>query len=111
MYEKRDWGEYTVLSSSEIDGHNVLTKHLMLLPNKHLSYQAHQNRSEQWTIVGGRGELIIDGIEKVVNVGDSVYIEKGMKHAIRAISTLHIIEVQLGHELTEEDITRYEWNW
>lgn len=49
MYEKREWGEYTVLSFNEIDGDKVLTKHLTLLAGKHLSYQSHEKRSEQWT--------------------------------------------------------------
>ena len=39
------------------------------------------------------------------------YIRPGMKHAIKADCELHIIEVQVGDELTEEDIERLEWDW
>lgn len=29
----------------------------------------------------------------------------------KAIDELHIIEVQIGDELVEEDIERFEWDW
>ena len=29
----------------------------------------------------------------------------------KAIEELHIIEVQIGDELIEEDIERFEWEW
>lgn len=34
-----------------------------------------------------------------------------MKHAIQDITEIHIAEVQIGDELTEEDIERLDWNW
>jgi mannose-1-phosphate guanylyltransferase len=34
-----------------------------------------------------------------------------MLHAIKAVSDLRLIEVQIGEELTEEDIERFEWEW
>lgn len=33
------------------------------------------------------------------------------KHAVKAVTELHIIEVQVGDELTEDDIERLEWDW
>ena len=39
------------------------------------------------------------------------YIKPGMKHAIKANTSLHNIEVQVGDELTEEDIERLDWDW
>jgi mannose-1-phosphate guanylyltransferase len=38
-------------------------------------------------------------------------ITPGTKHAIKGVSELHIIEVQVGDELTEEDIERLDWEW
>ena len=43
--------------------------------------------------------------------GETAYIKPGVKHSIRAKTELHIIEVQVGDELTEEDIERMDWNW
>jgi len=35
-----------------------------------------------------------------------------MKHAIKAVGgELHIIEVQIGDELSEDDIERLDWDW
>ena len=110
MYEKRAWGEYKVLEYNvQNDGHNSLTKHLIISPGQHISYQTHSLRAEIWTITDGVGKLILNDKVSDVRRGDSVYIEPGMKHAIKADTELHIIEVQIGTELTEEDIDRLEW--
>ena len=112
MYEKRVWGEYMVLDYRiQSDGNNSLTKHVIIKPGKHISYQRHEHRTEIWTFVDGAGELILDGEISEVGRGSTVTIEAGRKHAIRAITELHFIEVQIGDELTEEDIERFDWNW
>ncbi len=112
MYEKRSWGEYRVLDYRiQEDGQNFLTKHLIITPNQHISYQKHKHRTEMWTFVDGTGTLILDDIVKKIDRGDVAYIKPGMKHAIKADTELHIIEVQIGDELTEEDIERLDWNW
>ncbi len=112
MYEKRIWGEYTVLDYRvQSDGHNSLAKHLIIIPGRHISYQYHVHRAEMWTFVDGTGKLIIDDIITEVGRGDTAYIKPGMKHAIKADTELHIIEVQMGDELTEEDIIRLDWDW
>lgn len=109
-----------------IAGSNALTKHLIIKPGNHISYQLHRHRSEIWTFISGHGRLILDGHERIVTVGDVVKIVAGVKHGIIAISAdttadggmgiagntdgaLHIIEVQIGNELTEEDIERFDW--
>lgn len=112
MYEKRVWGEYQVLDYRiQADGKNSLTKHLIIKPGHHISYQRHARRAEIWTFVEGDGKLILDGEITNVSRGDMVYIKLGMKHAIKANTELHIIEVQVGDELTEEDIERLDWDW
>ena len=112
MFEKRIWGEYSVLDYRiQSDGQNYLSKHLVIKPEQHISYQTHRHRTEIWTFIDGTGKLIIDG--KIIQVarGDTVHIKPGMKHAIKADGELHIIEVQIGDELTEEDIERLDWDW
>ena len=54
---------------------------------------------------------MIDGKMKEVQQGDVVYIRKGQKHAVKALTDLHFVEVQMGDRLVEEDIERFEWNW
>jgi len=112
MYEKRIWGEYKVLDFQSYDnGKKCLTKELIIIPGKHISYQRHQHRNEIWTFVKGTGFLVINGVTTKVKAGDNAYIKAGDFHAIKAIDELHIIEVQIGDELVEEDIERFDWNW
>lgn len=112
MYERCSWGEYKVLDYKvHQDQNNSLVKELILTPGQHISYQRHNHRNEIWTFTEGVGELIQEGIVKKACRGDVAVIKAGTKHAIKAISELHIIEVQIGDELTEEDIERFDWDW
>lgn len=112
MYEERRWGEYKVLDYNQYDDENKsLTKHLTIRAGKSISYQKHNHRDEIWTIVDGVGELLIDGHVRNVRRGDVAYIVKGQLHAMRAITDLQFIEVQIGPELAEDDIERFEWEW
>jgi mannose-1-phosphate guanylyltransferase len=112
MFEERRWGEYKVLDYVAYeDGTSSLTKSLFIKAEKSISYQSHSIRDEIWTVVDGTGDLLIDGHVRNVRRGDVAYITKGQKHAIRAITNLRMIEVQIGVELVESDIERYEWIW
>ena len=113
MYERRVWGEYRVLDYKlREEGQNSLTKELIISPGKHISYQRHKHRTEIWTFTEGIGMLILNDVVKEVHRGDVAVIKPGMKHAIKAEDgELHIIEVQIGDELTEDDIEHLEWDW
>lgn len=113
MHEIRLWGKYTVLDNTiHQDGSNSITKHLIITPGKHISYQKHKQRTEIWNFIEGDGELVIDGNVRKVTRGDNVVIPAGIKHAIKALDKdLHIIEVQVGNNLAEEDIERFDWRW
>lgn len=112
MYEERRWGEYKVLDYNQYDDENKsLTKHLIIRAGQSISYQKHNHRDEIWTIVDGVGELLVDGHVRNVRRGDVAYIVKGQLHAMRAVTDLQFIEVQIGPELAEEDIERFEWEW
>lgn len=112
MYEERRWGEYRVLDYTQYaDKTKSLTKHLVIEEKKCISYQLHKYRDEIWTIVDGEGKILIDGKIKQVHRGDVIYIKAGQKHALYGSTELHFIEVQIGMELTEDDIERFEWNW
>lgn len=112
MYERRSWGEYTVLHHRRTGAQSeALTKHLVLQPGGNISYQYHQHRSEVWTVIQGSGTLVLDGRVQPVAAGSVVEIPVGMKHTLRAAEELHIIEVQLGSPLVEEDIVRLAVSW
>lgn len=112
MYEERRWGTYKVLSDlSYADGTHALTKSIMLLPGKNISYQIHHHRDEVWTIVDGEGLFVLNGEVRTVKRGDVCVIRKEQSHAIKAVTELVFIEVQIGSPLIEEDIERFDWNW
>jgi mannose-1-phosphate guanylyltransferase len=112
MFEERRWGWYQVLNHTKISDNNfALTKKIVIEAGKNISYQSHSKRSEVWTVLSGVGEFALDGQLYQVNQGDILKIPIGAKHGIKAISTLEIIEVQMGEELVEEDITRVYMTW
>lgn len=112
MYEERRWGTYRVLDNAKYeDGTRSLTKTIHLNVGKHISYQLHRHRSETWTCVDGEGIFVLDGERKLVKRGDVMNIPLGHHHAIKAVTDLTFIEVQIGNPLVEEDIERFEWEW
>lgn len=112
MYEERRWGTYCVLDNAKYeDGTRSLTKTIHLNAGKHISYQLHRHRSETWTCVDGEGIFVLDGERRLVKRGDVMNIPLGHHHAIKAITDLTFIEVQIGNPLIEEDIERFEWKW
>lgn len=112
MYEERRWGTYRVLDDTYYaDGNHSLTKRITLQPGKNISYQIHHHRSEVWTFVEGEGLFVLDGEVRKVKAGETVIIPVENYHAIKAITELTFIEVQVGNPLVEEDIERTEWDW
>lgn len=112
MYEERRWGYYRVVDHSEsADGICSLTKRLTIEQGKSISYQRHKFREEVWTFVEGEGELVLDGERRSVKAGDTVIVFKDTMHALRAITRLSLIEVQIGSHLVEEDIERFDFEW
>ena len=112
MYEERRWGTYKVLSDVEYEaGVRALTKTITLKAGKNISYQLHHQRDEVWTIVDGEGEFVLDGERRKIQRGDACVIRKEQLHAIRAVTNLTFVEVQLGYPLIEEDIERFDYQW
>ena len=112
MYEEMIWGDYRVTDYVEYtDKTRSLTKHMFIQSGRYIGYQAHSKRDEIWTIVDGAGEVIVDGHSRNVRRGDVVYLTAGQRHALRALSDVHLIEVQIGRTLEEDDIEQFEWTW
>lgn len=109
MHEKREWGEYKVLDYQNNDSSgNYLTKELIIQPGNALSYQLHKKKTETWTIVKGKGILLIDGETRDIGQGDVVHIKPKMCHSIKAITEMRVIEVQIGDNLMENDTLKIE---
>ncbi len=112
MYEVKRWGSYQVLEHSiHDDGMESLTKKIFINENSQISYQYHNERSEIWTILSGSGIVTIDGEERTVEPNSVIKIDRHQKHAIKAVTNLEMIEVQLGGRVSESDIVRLRMDW
>ncbi|REJ78026.1 MAG: cupin domain-containing protein [Acidobacteria bacterium] len=106
-FDERPWGSYTVLD----EGPDFKVKRLEVLPQKRLSYQRHGKRSEHWFIVRGTAKVTLNGVEMLVNSGESVDIPVGTAHRVENPEqgqTLVFIETQTGTYFGEDDIERIE---
>ena len=109
--EKR-WGTYRVFDHAKTGmGTEALTKKIAMLPGKNTSYHLHRKRDETWTVLSGTGEFILDAAQARIQAGDVLSIPAGVKHAVKAITPLVYIDIQLGTELLEEDSERFAIDW
>lgn len=51
----------------------------------------------------------MDGVTTIARGGDVFHFRAGDRHGLKAISDMHLVEVQMGNELSEEDVVIYEW--
>lgn len=104
----RPWGYHESLIESD----NYIVKHIMVKPHAHLSLQIHHHRAEHWVVVSGMAKVECDQRQFILEHNESTYIPPGSKHRLSNAgpTPLHIIEVQTGEYLSEEDIFRFDEN-
>jgi mannose-1-phosphate guanylyltransferase/mannose-6-phosphate isomerase len=102
----RPWGSYDSLDSGE----RFQVKRLTVRPGGVLSLQMHHRRAEHWVVVSGTARITRGDEVFLLQENQSTYIGIGVRHRIENPGTvpLHIIEVQSGDYLGEDDIVRFE---
>jgi mannose-1-phosphate guanylyltransferase/mannose-6-phosphate isomerase len=102
----RPWGYYESID----DGDRFQVKHLMVKPGAQLSLQMHHHRAEHWVVVSGTGRITRGQDNMLLGPNESTYIPMGMTHRLENPGKLplHIIEVQSGAYLGEDDIVRMD---
>ena len=102
----RPWGTYRALHN----GHRVQVKHIMVRPGAKLSLQMHHHRAEHWVVVQGTAKIVRGNEELILTEDQSTYIPLGTAHRLENPGKipLHVIEVQSGSYLGEDDIVRFE---
>ncbi len=102
----RPWGTYETTDAGE----RFQTKRIVVKPGGQLSLQMHYHRSEHWIVVTGTALVTVDGVERIVGENQSAYIPAGSQHRLENPGKvpLHLIEVQCGPYLGEDDIVRFE---
>lgn len=104
--DHRPWGYFETLSLGE----RFQVKRIVVNPGAALSLQSHVHRAEHWIVVQGSANVTIDDKIELVSENQSVYIPLGAVHRLENPGkvALHLIEVQTGAYLGEDDIVRYE---
>lgn len=102
----RPWGSYDSIDN----GHRFQVKRLTIKPGAQLSLQLHHHRAEHWIVVSGTARITCGEKQFLLEENQSTYIPIGVRHRIENPGkiSLHIIEVQSGSYLGEDDIVRFD---
>ena len=102
----RPWGSYDSIDAGE----RFQVKRLIVKPGAEMSLQMHHHRAEHWIVVAGTARITRGDETFLLEENQSTYIPLGAKHRIANPGKipLHIIEVQSGTYLGEDDIVRLE---
>jgi len=105
----RPWGSYDSIDNGE----RFQVKRLSVKPGGVLSLQMHHHRAEHWIVVQGTARITCDDKTFLLSENESTYIPIGASHRIENPGkvALHIVEVQSGSYLGEDDIVRFEDNY
>src|SRR5438270_5110021 len=102
----RPWGTYRSIHN----GDRVQVKHITVRPGAKLSLQMHHHRAEHWVVVQGTAKIVRGNEEMILTEDQSTYIPLGTAHRLENPGKipLHVIEVQSGSYLGEDDMVRFE---
>jgi len=102
----RPWGSYQSIHAGE----RFQVKQLTVTPGRRLSLQKHYHRAEHWVVVSGTALVTCGDEQRMVYENQSIYIPIGTVHRLENPGKvpLHLIEVQSGSYLGEDDIVRIE---
>ena len=106
LTETRPWGKFEVL----LDDKNVKVKRITVNPGQRLSYQYHNERREEWTVVEGNLTIVLDDQKVFRYHGESIHIPIGARHRAwnESDKPVVFIEVQTGTYFGEDDIIRIQ---
>ena len=102
----RPWGWFRSIDLGE--GFQV--KRITLKPGARISLQRHKQRAEHWVVVQGRARVTRNDEIFELLASESATIPLGAVHRLENTGNelLHLIEVQTGTYLGEDDIVRLE---
>jgi mannose-1-phosphate guanylyltransferase/mannose-6-phosphate isomerase len=102
----RPWGSYETIDTGE----RFQVKRIVVKPGASLSLQMHHHRAEHWIVVKGTARVTRGEEVFLLHENQSTYIPLGTKHRLEnpGMLPLHLIEVQSGPYLGEDDIVRFD---
>jgi len=109
----RPWGNYRTMVLTD----SFQVKEIVVSPGAKLSLQMHHHRAEHWVVVQGTAKVTqgeghgdLSNLKSfLLSEDESTYIPLGTVHRLEnpGVIPLHLIEVQTGSYLGEDDIIRY----
>lgn len=109
----RPWGHYHTVVLTD----SFQVKEIVVKPGAKLSLQMHHHRAEHWVVVKGTAKVTqgeghgdLSNLKSfLLSEDESTYIPLGTVHRLEnpGVIPLHLIEVQTGSYLGEDDIVRY----
>lgn len=102
----RPWGSFQTVDIGE----RFHVKRIVVEPGQCLSLQMHHHRAEHWIVVHGTAKVTCGERSFLLHENESTYIPNGAVHRLENPGRLplHLIEVQSGSYLGEDDIVRFE---
>jgi mannose-1-phosphate guanylyltransferase/mannose-6-phosphate isomerase len=102
----RPWGSYETVAI----GQRFQVKRIVVKPGQKLSLQMHHHRAEHWIVVSGTAKVTCGDRAFLLSENESTYIPLGSSHRLENPGKvpLHLIEVQSGAYLGEDDIVRFD---
>ena len=104
MFAEKSWGSFRVI---DIEDESMTIK-VTLKAGRSMNYHSHERRREVWTVISGKGRIVVDGVQQPVKAGDVVELPACCKHTILADTEIKLIEVQIGKEISVNDKKKYE---
>lgn len=101
------WGRaWTLIESTK----SWTLKLLVIKPGEQISLQFHRHRAEHWFVLQGVADVIVEDKERTLMVGQTATVPPLKKHRITnsGLIDVHIMELQLGSYLNDDDITRLQ---
>lgn len=112
-FEERVWGSFYNL----FEGEDVKVKELVVDPGKGMSFQKHFKRHEIWLV--SKGSCVVNYSKDTPDNRQSVTLNKFDKYIVPLgewhqitnpfNDTCHLIEIQYGEEVVEDDIERIDY--
>jgi mannose-6-phosphate isomerase-like protein (cupin superfamily) len=92
------------------EGPGFKIKRIEVNPGGRLSLQSHAHRSEHWVVIEGTARVTCGDRTYDLQRNESTFVPIGTRHRLEnpGPDLLRIIEVQVGDQVDEEDIVRYE---
>jgi mannose-1-phosphate guanylyltransferase/mannose-6-phosphate isomerase len=102
----RPWGWFETIDR----GPGFQVKRIVVDPGAKLSLQLHHRRSEHWVVVSGEANVTVGERVFALRERETTFIPAETRHRLENPGTeaLHLIEVQFGAYLGEDDIVRFE---